>query len=450
MKKRKPSKRIKGQSPVREVVRYILLLVVAVGTFVWLVMSSNYIFIVFSIFAAGLSIFKIITIHLSSMRKVCFMFNAIDCDDYSFKFSDSVADVSSYMLNNSLNRIKEILSNAKIRALEREKYYELIMNSVKTGVVTINDNGNVFQVNNEIMRLFGLQIFTHINQLRVFDPNLTSILRDIKAGDKKQHTLKHERGGVKLSIEASGILYDGKKLRIISINDINSAMDVNEIESWIKLTRVLTHEIMNSLAPITSLSDTLIEINENRSPQITNGLETIRSTSRSLIAFVESYRKFTRIQTPLKSPFEIKTLLERSIHLICTEEFAVVELEVNPPDTMIYADPDLVTQVVVNIIKNAEQAVTARVAEGEEGFTGKIMIDACVAPDERIVLNISNNGGAIPDNLADDIFMPFFTTKEQGSGIGLSVSKQIMHLHGGSIRLTSNTNDKVTFTLIFE
>lgn len=431
-------KRIKGQTPLYYFIQYILLLVLGVGGFVWLIMSGNIIYLILSVFVIIYAVYKLIRSNLDSMRKVSFMFNAIECDDYNFKFSDNIVDINSYMLNTSLNRIKEILSNAKIKAVGREKYYELIMGSVRTGIVTINDNGNVYQVNGELMRLLGLQIFTHINQLRTVDPQLISILKEIKPGERRQHTLKHESGEAKLALEASEMFYDGKKLKIISLNDINKALDENEVESWIKLTRVLTHEIMNSLAPITSLSDTLIEINENGSPDITSGLETIRSTSKGLISFVESYRKFTRIQTPVKSPFEIKPFLERIATLICPDNSPAVELTVTPNDTMIYADENLINQVVVNIVKNASQTAAT-----------KIIMDVTIAPDESVFLNISNNGGAIPVDLSKDIFMPFFTTKEHGSGVGLSVSRQIMHMHGGSIRLTSNTDEKVTFTLVF-
>lgn len=431
-------KRIKGQTPLYYFIQYILLLVLGVGGFVWLIMSGNIIYLILSVFVIIYAVYKLIRSNLDSMRKVSFMFNAIECDDYNFKFSDNIVDVNSYMLNTSLNRIKEILSNAKIKAVGREKYYELIMGSVRTGIVTINDNGNVYQVNGELMRLLGLQIFTHINQLRTVDPQLISILKEIKPGERRQHTLKHESGEAKLALEASEMFYDGKKLKIISLNDINKALDENEVESWIKLTRVLTHEIMNSLAPITSLSDTLIEINENGSPDITSGLETIRSTSKGLISFVESYRKFTRIQTPVKSPFEIKPFLERIATLICPDNSPAVELTVTPNDTMIYADENLINQVVVNIVKNASQTAAT-----------KIIMDVTIAPGESVFLNISNNGGAIPVDLSKDIFMPFFTTKEHGSGVGLSVSRQIMHMHGGYIRLTSNTDEKVTFTLVF-
>lgn len=431
------------------IVKYLLLLILGVGVTVWLVMSDNFIFLILSLSLTGFAFYKVVYLYTDSMRKVSFMFNAIDCDDYTFRFADNIAGVNSYMLNAALNRIKEILTNAKIRVLERERYYGLIMGSVKTGIVTINENGNVFQVNQEAMKLLGLPVFTHLNQLNPIDSNLVNLLREIKPGEKRQHTLRHEMGEVKLSLGAAALMYDNNLLKIISVNDINTAIDENEVESWIKLTRILTHEIMNSLAPITSLSDTLIEINKQGSPEITAGLHTIRDTGKNLISFTETYRKFTRIQKPAKSPFEIKPFLERIFSLICTDPLIQIHLHVEPADILVYADEDLVNQVVVNIVKNAVQAVESRMELQEPGFEGKVSAEVYIAPDESVVLHVSNNGGIIPPEIAKDIFLPFFTTKEQGSGIGLSISRQIMHLHGGSIRITSNTNEKLTFTLEF-
>ena len=254
--------------------------------------------------------------------------------------------------------------------------------------------------------------------------------------------MRDEIGEVKLSISAAEMVFDKTKLKIISVNDINSAMDEQEEETWIKLTRVLTHEIMNSLAPITSLSETLIELNEKGSPQITKGLETIQFTGQSLISFVDSYRKFTRLQTPVKTPFELKPFLEDAVALQCINSRIDVVFEINPSDIMIYADKDMIMQVVTNLIKNALYAI-------KDLDKPKIAIKASILQNEDVEILISNNGNSIPDNVVKDIFMPFFTTKEEGSGIGLRVSRQIMHLHSGGISLNKNKEGEVTFSLTF-
>ncbi|MEG1794704.1 MAG: ATP-binding protein [Rikenellaceae bacterium] len=433
---------MKGIASIRNFITYLTILILSVGVSVFLIYEHLYPFLIVSCSLIVTSIIKMILIYLDSMRKVSFMFNAIECDDYSFQFSDGhTKSVNSIMLNASLNRIKEIMTNAKQRAIEREKYYELIINSVRTGILIVDTNGNIYQTNKEALRLFGTNILTHTNQLRHIEPSLTETINSIKPGEHAKASFNNERGEVQLAMSASKIDYDNKTLRVISINDINSALDQKEVESWIKLTRVLTHEIMNSLAPITSLSDTLIEINEDKTGDIAKGLDTISTTGKSLISFVKSYRKFTRIQTPVRSPFAIKPLLERVSRLICEDDIAM-SITSSEDDILIYADEDLVTQVIINILRNAVQELS-------KVTNKKIDIDLYIAKDENVVINISNNGGAIPNDIVDDIFMPFFTNKNEGSGIGLSIAKQIMHLHGGSIRVTSNINDKVTFTLTF-
>lgn len=432
---------MKELSSIRVFITYIALLMVGVSACTWVVCLSRYSLLILVIPFITFSVVKLISVYLDSTRKVSFMFNAIDCDDYSFRFSENSTRAHSRMFNASLNRIKEIMTNAKERAIEREKYYELIMNCIHTGIIITDDADNVHQTNDEAMQLLGLHVFTHINQLRHTVPSLAEALHNIKSGENTKVSFHNERGEIHLALSASEIKHEDKRLRIISISDINSALDQKEVESWIKLTRVLTHEIMNSLAPITSLSDTLIDINKDKKGDIAKGLETISATGKSLISFVESYRKFTRIQLPVCAPFAIKPLLERASGLICDDNIKL-SITTFEDDILIYADEDLITQVIINILKNAVQELT-------EITEKSIDIEVYITKNERVVVNISNNGGAIPNDIIDDIFMPFFTNKDNGTGIGLSITKQIMHLHGGSIRVTSNTNDKVTFTLTF-
>ena len=228
---------------------------------------------------------------------------------------------------------------------------------------------------------------------------------------------------------------------MVVVSDINSELSEMQIESWSKLTRILTHEIMNSLAPITSLSDTLLHIDRTMNADVARGLDTISATSRRLMAFVENFRRFTKIPVPQKAPFEVRELLEHAMTLIAAEGIRI-RLDVEPADMMIYADQMLVGQVVVNLLKNAREAVGTR-------RDACIEVTSRIDPQENVVIEISNNGGAIPAEVTENIFTPFFTTKPDGSGIGLSVSRRIMQLHNGSLRLTANTDNRVTFTLLF-
>ena len=380
-------------------------------------------------------------------QKVAFMFDAIDNSDYAFQYATRGRSSNDKLVSESLNRITQILFQAKADAVQKEKYYELIMNSVNTGIIVLDDIGNIFQTNNEALRLLGLSVFTHVKQLARIDEKLQQTITDIRPGDKHQISFVNERGTVNLSIRVSEMTLQDKHVRILAINDINSELDDKEIDSWIRLTRVLTHEIMNSVTPITSLSDTLLSLHEDADSEIRNGLEVISTTGKTLISFVESYRKFTHIPTPEPSLFYVQKFAERMINLARHHNNypnITINISIEPADLIVYADENLITQVVLNLLKNGMQAI------GSKQPDGRIELKAYCNPDESVVIEVSNNGPVIPPEEAEHIFVPFFTTKEGGSGIGLSISRQIMRLSGGSIALKSNPAiNKTSFILTF-
>ena len=380
-------------------------------------------------------------------RKVSFMFDAIDNNDYALQFATDNCLSDDKLVNESLNRIIRILYQAKIEAVQKEKYYELIMNSVNTGIVVLDDACNIYQSNKEALQLLGLSVFTHVNQLARVDTKLQATVTHLLPGDKHQISFINERGTVNLSIRVSEMSLQEKHVRILVINNIDSEMNDKEIDSWIRLIRVLNHEIMNSVAPITSLSNTLLSIHTDANSEIRKGLEMIYTTSKSLISFVESYRKFTHIPTPEPSLFYVREFAERMINLANHQNKypnITFNLHIDPADLIVHADEKLITQVVLNLLKNAMQAI------GNKQPDGRIELNAYCKPDESVVIEISNNGPGIPPEEAEHIFIPFFTTKKGGSGIGLSVSRQIMRLSGGSITLKSNpATNKTSFVLTF-
>lgn len=380
-------------------------------------------------------------------QKVAFMFDAIDNSDYAFQYATRGRSSNDKLVNASLNRITRILFEAKAEAIQKEKYYELIMNSINTGIIVLDDKGIIFQTNNEALRLLGLSVLTHIHQLGRIDEGLEKQIGAIQPGNKYQISFSNERGIVHLSIRVSEMTLQNKHVRILAINDINSELDDKEIDSWIRLTRVLTHEIMNSITPITSLSDTLLSIHPDANDEIRNGLEVISTTGKSLISFVESYRKFTHIPTPEPSLFYVSKFVDRMVQLARHHNnYPNIEIrvEVQPDDLIIYADENMISQVVLNLLKNAMQAI------GQEQPDGLIEVKAYCNEEEAVLIEISNNGPVIPPEEAEHIFIPFYTTKEGGSGIGLSISRQIMRLSGGSITLKSLPTAKRTlFTLTF-
>ena len=423
-------------------VEQLVLLVLATAGLGAILASGFYIFSILFVPLVGLCIYRIIRRYGESIRRVTFMFNAIDNDDLTFRFRDDEAEADNRMLNTALNRIKEIIVRAKLRAEERERYYQLIMECARTGLVTVNDAGSGYQANGEALRIFGLPRMTHIRQTETSMPEACRALQEIRTGQRLHVKEMTEAGEVNLSLTCAEIMLDQKRLRVIAVSDIDDYLAQTQIESWSKLTRILTHEIMNSLAPITSLSDTLLHLGRPLDTDVAQGLETISATSRRLTAFVETFRRFTRIPEPQKAPVEVRGLLERAAALVATPQVGIT-VDVQPAEMLVYADEGLVSQVVVNLLKNAREAVAAQP-------DARIDVRARIDEGENIRIDVTDNGKAIPAAVTENIFTPFFTTKADGSGIGLSVSRRIMQLHNGSLRLTSNTDRRVTFTLLFE
>ena len=423
-------------------VEQLALLVLATAGLGAILASGFYIFSILFVPLIGLCIYRIIRLYGESIRRVTFMFNAIDNDDLTFRFRDDEAEADNRMLNTALNRIKEIIVRAKLRAEERERYYQLIMECARTGLVTVNAAGSVYQANGEALRIFGLPRMTHIRQTETSMPEACRALQEIRTGQRLHVKEMTEAGEVNLSLTCAEIMLDQKRLRVIAVSDIDDYLAQTQIESWSKLTRILTHEIMNSLAPITSLSDTLLHLGRPLDADVAQGLETISATSRRLTAFVETFRRFTRIPEPQKAPVEVRGLLERAAALVATPQVGIT-VDVQPTEMLVYADEGLVSQVVVNLLKNAREAVAAQP-------DARIDVRARIDEGENIRIDVTDNGKAIPAAVTENIFTPFFTTKADGSGIGLSVSRRIMQLHNGSLRLTSNTDRRVTFTLLFE
>lgn len=403
--------------------------------FVWMILSLC--FLIFSIWWQ-LSLYRIHT------KRVLFMIDALENNDNAIHFPEEKNTPETRDINRALNRVGHMLYNVKSETAQQEKYYELILDCINTGVLVLNDNGAIYQKNNEALRLLGLNVLTHIRQLSKVDVTLMQKVEFCRTGEKLQITFNNERGTVNLSIRVSDITIRKEHLRILALSDINSELDEKEIDSWIRLTRVLTHEIMNSVTPITSLSDTLLSLSDIHDEEIRSGLQTISTTGKGLLAFVESYRRFTRIPTPEPSLFYVKAFIDRMVELARHQNTCkniTFHTDIFPADLIVYADENLISQVVINLLKNAIQAIGTQA-------DGKIEISARCNDSEEILIEIKNNGPFIPPEIADHIFIPFFTTKEGGSGIGLSISRQIMRLSGGSITLLPGKETK--FVLKFK
>lgn len=367
-----------------------------------------------------------------NIKKVIFLFDAIDNVDFSFNFPMQGVSKNDRILHQSLNRIKAFLQHTREEQMEREKYYEKILNIVDAGIMVVDSHDNVLQHNQAALRLLDTDVLTHLNQ--------------VKEKLKDEHLSKHE----------TATMIKDKPVRIIAISDVSHELSNQEIDSWIKLIRVLTHEIMNTITPVTSLSETLLkELEEDmhwegrfatcpNSPKekdLRIGLETIHKTGTELLSFVNNYRRFTHVPQPQPSLFYVEPFLNR-MAMLCNHE---VSIEVSPKDLLVYADESLIAHVVTNLLKNAVEAIkekeSTEVSEDKHAF---IRIKAYANEQEAIVIDVTNNAGIIPDDIAAHIFIPFFTTKKEGSGIGLSLSRQIMRVSGGTLSLHQNKEENTT------
>lgn len=339
--------------------------------------------------------------------KVTFLLNAIDNGDYAFRYPEEKKDDA--MVNKALNRIKEILQHARDEQIEKEKYFEQILDAVDTGVLVVDEErGLALRSNRAARRLLKREAVTHISQV--------------------EEELK------RFSVRETHAVLQQRRVRIIAFSDIGGELANQEIDSWVRLIRVLTHEIMNTLTPVISLSEALLPKADN---ELHEGLAVIHRTSQDLIRFVENYRKFTHVPTPQPQLFYVKPFLERMAAQAkpLLSKGVTLTLDVEPADLLAYADESLMARVVSNLLKNAAEATTA----GQH-----IRLHAYSDADEAVTIDVSDDGTPIPTDIASHIFIPFFTTKAEGSGIGLSISRQIMRVSNGSLTLLPYHDDNVT------
>lgn len=389
-------------------------------------MDINKVIIIVLLLVAVVGYIRLYRHYRRNIKKVTFLFDAIDNGDFSFNFPTEKRFKEDNILHQSLNRIKLFLQHTREEQMDREKYYEQILNAVDTGILVVDSHDNILQHNQAALRLLDTDVLTHMNQ--------------VKGKLKDEHLAKHE---------TQAMLKD-KHVRIIALSDVSHELSNQEVDSWIKLIRVLTHEIMNTITPVTSLSETLLtRVTEDK--DLKQGLETIHKTGTELLAFVNNYRRFTHVPQPQPALFYIEPFLER-MAMLCNYE---VEISVSPKDLLTYADESLLSHVVTNLLKNAVEAFKEKEREDKQECCSAdlqsasskktfIHLQAYANAQESIIIDVSNNAGLIPDDVASHIFIPFFTTKPEGSGIGLSLSRQIMRVSGGSLSLLQDKAQGIT------
>jgi nitrogen fixation/metabolism regulation signal transduction histidine kinase len=398
-------------------------------------------------------------------KKLAYFFNAVRNEDTSLFFPEGVGFANEKLLNRSLNELNNKLKEARISIELQEKFYKSIMEKIRTGIISFYKNGVVEYTNPEIKRMFGLEHISHINKLKVIDPKLVDMLAKIESGEQKRINVKVGHNLMSLAVHSQTIIMQNREVKIVTLQDIKSELDIHEMDSWQKLIRILNHEIMNSVAPITSLSSTLSgfyktgEVHsspENITPRIISdtirGLNIIENHGKGLIHFVESYRSFTQLPKPEFTRVNVEEFFERIVILVNgyfdsngykNDIKPVIGTNVFPKDLTLMADDKLLAQVFLNVVKNSIEAF----GEIREGNT--IELNASKDRDGRVILTVQDNGPGMDQETLEKVFVPFFTTKESGSGIGLSLSRQILRLHNGNITCDSAPGKGTTISMLF-
>jgi len=386
---------------------------------------------------------------------------AIKFSDFSTSFQVDGLGTSFDNLTNDFNEVinefKKIRSEKDIHFF----YLQNIIEHIQLAIIVYDNKGEVKLINKSAQKLFNLTNIQNINELENWNKEIKNTLENINISEDKLIKIINKDDILQLSIHADEFVIQEQRVKLVSLKNIQTEMEQQEMEAWQKLIRVLTHEIMNSIAPISSLSHTLngmvqevvnemsIYLPQNYDYETINdiyqALNTIHKRSTGLIHFVETYRNLTKIPSPNFMIFQIKPQLEYIKSLFVNElikENINLEINVVPENLKITADEQLIEQVLINLIRNSIQALAGRKNKN-------IQIKSFIDSKGRKLLKIKDNGQGIMPEVIEKIFIPFFTTKQTGTGIGLSLSRQIMRLHGGSISVFSEPEIATIFTLNF-
>jgi len=390
-------------------------------------------------------------------RKLSYFFDAIRNEDTTLKFSENVKNKSLQGLHKSLNDLNKVISAVKIKNETNERFFKELIEHSTTGLMSIDPDGYVEVMNKQAKKYLSIVSLSNIRLLQQINPSVYEIFETIKPGEKVILKQIIKNNLINLSIQSSELCFGEKRYQLISLQDIRRELEENEIDSWQKLIRVMTHEIMNSIAPITSLTSTLVRFfksgekvrlpEELTADDISNtlaGLAVIEDRGKGLMHFVDNYRKLTKIPNPVFEPMNIHTWFE-SLEFLFRSEFLknnwVYQSQIELSLPTVLTDEKLFGQVMINLMTNAMDAIKQNSSDNP----GKITLVIRSSSSHTVQFILSDNGCGIDESLVDKIFIPFFTTKEGGNGIGLSLSRQIIRKLNGKISVQSVKNKGSVF-----
>lgn len=437
----------------------VLLLSVTIAALFYLILHTNlFATIVIVTALAFYQIFSLLHYVEKTNRDLTRFLQSIQHADFSQSFTGGGLGTSFDDLKAAFTRVTDEFRRARAEKEEHFRYLQTVVQHVGIGLLAFKYDGAVDLINNAAKRLLKVPYLKNIAGLEPVSPALVSVLRQLSAGEKALVKIEDAEGVVQLAVYATEFKMRDETFTLVSLQNIQSELEEKEMEAWQNLIRVLTHEIMNSVTPISSLASSVNDLLQARRDQgsdlavdqealvdVRSAVQTIQKRSEGLLHFVDSYRNLTRIPKPHFQVFPVKNLFEQVQQLMSASvrnNGIAFHARIEPNSLELTADPELIEQVLINLLLNAMQAV-------HEQRNALIDLNAQLDERGRVVIQVKDNGPGIIAEAREKIFIPFFTTKKGGSGIGLSLSRQIMRLHRGTISVSSEPNVATVFTLRF-
>ncbi len=439
----------------------VLLLGIIIFLFIYSMNQDKwYVTSAVSLSAIIISLIEMIYFMESTNREIGKLILSIKHKDFSSNYLESGSKKTSFTeLRYALKEVTDEFQNAKIEKELHYQYLLTVFEHSKAAIICHTEDGNIELINQATKNLLKIKKISSIDDIADIDQNLLTAINSIRGESEKMVKINIANEQISLNLQCTIFKLKGVKYKMISLHNISEALDTQELESWKKLIRILNHEIMNSVTPISSLSAAINkmllnedgqrrkmkDIKDAESEDIFDSLETIENRSKGLLKFVTTYKELSKLPKPRLSETNINGLINH-LTAFMKPEFQKHDIQIQSPnpdiEIMVNIDAEMIEQVMINLLLNAIQAVQNKTTDKH------IKIETSITSLNTLVM-ISDNGSGIEKDLIDQIFIPFFTTKKEGSGIGLSLSRQIMQLHKGSISLQSEINSGTTFILKF-
>ena len=437
------------------IIFYLLIIALLTGLGVYILFNTYFWITSFWIFIADLVFIGVFLKFVEKEhKKLSHFLTSVDQDDFTPPFSKDYKDLD---LNRAFEHLSGVIVSLRDEAQINLQYLQTVVNNINTAIICVDESSKIVLSNDSAKNLFQKSMLRDLDSLYTLKMELPELLKGLMLDEKKLVKFNQNGKLLNYSIQLARFKIRGNQYRLFSFQDIQSEIEQNELESWQKLTRVMTHEIMNSVIPISNLSglvyqkvfdknDKIIqEVDKNDAEDIRDGLKTIESRSKGLVNFVEATRHFTKMPEPEFEKIVVTDLISR-IGLLLKSKIQEKSIDlitnIESDELSILADKSLIEQALINLVLNAIDAL-------EEISSPQIKINASKNKENRILISIEDNGKGISEDDLENIFIPFYTTKKQGSGIGLSLTKQVMFLHKGNITVQSELGKGTKFVISF-